>query len=81
MEGHAHVHGANLGIRASRWRNVGGFRDLRIHEDVELVSRVRAHTRRWVATVTIRIRTSGRSGSRVTGRFADYLGACDRGAQ
>ena len=60
VEGHAHVHGANLGIRADRWRAVGGFGQRTVGEDVDLVERVRAVTGRWVATDTTRVLTSGR---------------------
>ncbi len=73
VEGHAHVHGANLGIRADRWRAVGRFGRRTVGEDVDLVERVRAVTDRWVATDTTRVLTSGRSHSRVEHGFADYL--------
>ncbi|MEO5608186.1 MAG: glycosyltransferase [Ornithinibacter sp.] len=77
VEGHPHVHGANLGIRASHWRAVGGFGDLTLHEDAGLVARVRAGTQRWVATDTVRVRTSGRLSSRVHGGFATFLSRLD----
>ena len=77
VEGHAHVHGANLGVRADRWREVGRFGRLTVGEDVDLVERVRAVTDRWVATDTTRVLTSGRSQSRVETGFADYLLALD----
>ncbi|WP_377640178.1 glycosyltransferase [Oryzobacter terrae] len=73
VEGHEHVHGANLGVRASRWREVGGFGPLRLGEDVRLVERVRAVSEQWVATDTTRVLTSGRSRSRVGAGFAGYL--------
>lgn len=73
VEGHTHVHGANLGVRADRWRQVGGFGRRTVGEDVVLVERVRAVTDRWVATDTTRVLTSGRSHSRVEGGFAGYL--------
>lgn len=72
-EGHAHVHGANLGVRVDRWRQAGGFGHRRVSEDVDLVARVRASTDRWVATDTTRVLTSGRSASRVENGFAGYL--------
>jgi glycosyltransferase involved in cell wall biosynthesis len=73
VEGHTHVHGANLGVRADRWRQVGGFGQRTVGEDVDLVERVRTLTGRWVATDTTRVLTSGRPRSRVDGGFADYL--------
>ena len=72
-DGHDHVHGANLGIRASTYREVGGFAPLALHEDVDLVARVRASGRPWVASDRVRVRTSGRTTSRVEGGFAGYL--------
>ena len=77
VEGHAHVHGANLGVRADRWRAVSGFGLLSVGEDVDLVERVRAVTARWVATDTTRVLTSGRSRSRVEHGFAGYLADLD----
>lgn len=74
-EGHGHVHGANLGVRASTWHEAGGFGPRLVGEDVALVTRVRALTDRWVATDTTRVRTSGRAHSRVVDGFADYLSA------
>ncbi len=59
VEGHTHVHGANLGVRADRWRQVGGFGQRTVGEDVDLVERVRTLTGRWVATDTTRVLTSG----------------------
>ena len=38
-----HVHGANLGIRASAYVAAGGYRPLPEHEDVELVERLARH--------------------------------------
>lgn len=74
-EGHPHVHGANLGIRAHTWRAVGGFGAPTVGEDVALVARVKAQSTRWVATDTTRVATSARLRGRVTGGFADYLSA------
>ncbi|WP_432544196.1 glycosyltransferase family 2 protein [Kineococcus sp. SYSU DK002] len=39
--GHRHVHGANLGVRASVYRAAGGFPPLPAHEDRVLAERVR----------------------------------------
>ena len=40
--GHRHVHGANLGVRASTYRAAGGFPPRPAHEDREFAARVRA---------------------------------------
>ena len=77
VEGHDHVHGANLGIRAATWREVGGFGHRMVGEDVALVERVRGVTTRWVATDTTRVLTSGRSRSRVHDGYAGYLRTLD----
>lgn len=72
-EGHPHVHGANLGVRAAAYLAVGGFAGLRAHEDVDLVRRLRAADRVCVATDVARVATSGRLRSRVEDGFAAYL--------
>ncbi|HMM96551.1 glycosyltransferase [Phycicoccus sp.] len=74
-EGHRHVHGANLGVRADAYLAAGGFPDLPIHEDVALVERVRATGRPWVATDRARVRASARRVGRAEGGFASYLAA------
>lgn len=73
VEGHEYVHGANLGVRADRWRQVGRFGHRCVGEDVDLVERVRAVSDRWVATDTTRVLTSARVHSRVDDGFAGYL--------
>lgn len=73
IEGHPHVHGANLGLRASTYLAVGGFRAMEADEDVDLVRRIRAHTTAWVATDTVRVASSARRAGRCHGGFADYL--------
>ena len=72
-EGHGHVHGANLGVRADAYLAVGGFAPLAVHEDVGLVTRLRDAGHPWVATDRCRVRTSGRTESRVDGGFATFL--------
>lgn len=72
-EGHSHVHGANLGMRADRWRAAGGFGRHTVGEDVALAARAQANNDRWVATDTTRVATSTRLQSRAEGGFADYL--------
>ncbi len=72
-EGHSYVHGANLGVRVSTWREVGGFGPLNTHEDVTMATKVQATAAAWVATDTIRVRTSGRVVGRAPSGFADYV--------
>ena len=73
VEGHSLVHGANLGLRLSTYLAAGGFADVAVHEDLDLVTRVRATAAAWVATHRTSVRTSGRGESRVDGGFASYL--------
>ncbi|MET4099051.1 cellulose synthase/poly-beta-1,6-N-acetylglucosamine synthase-like glycosyltransferase [Agrococcus sp. UYP10] len=69
----AAVQGANLGVRADALARVGGVAPMRLHEDVDLVARLRAHG----AVLDLRrrapVRTSDRTRSRVDGGFATYL--------
>ncbi len=67
------MHGANLGVRASAYREAGGFAPLALHEDVDLVARVKASGRPWVASDRVRVSTSGRTTGRVIGGFATFL--------
>jgi glycosyltransferase involved in cell wall biosynthesis len=72
-EGHNHVHGANLGLRASTYVRAGGFAAVSLHEDLDLVNRVKACSTRWITTHRTSVRTSARTQSRVEGGFASYL--------
>jgi len=68
-----HVHGANLGIRASAYLEVGGFRPLVEHEDVDLVERLRASGKTITPANSSEVLTSGRSFGRTPGGYARYL--------
>ncbi|WP_255769903.1 glycosyltransferase [Pseudarthrobacter sulfonivorans] len=72
-EDHAHVHGANLGVRASAYALAGGFPRLRSHEDRMLVDRLRKNGAALWPTDTIRVRTSGRTEARAPQGFGTYL--------
>jgi hypothetical protein len=80
VEGHEHVHGANLAFRLSSYLDAGGFEPLPVHEDVRLVERMRARGARVVATARVRVRTSARTAGRAPSGFAAYLGGLRRGA-
>ncbi|MCU1435567.1 MAG: glycosyl transferase [Pseudarthrobacter sp.] len=77
-EDHPHVHGANLGVRASAYVLAGGFPRLRSHEDRGLVERLRKHGSTVWSTDTIRVRTSGRTDARAPQGFGSYLLALRR---
>ena len=72
-EGHGHVHGANLGVRASTYGSVGGFDPVPEHEDVLLVQKLRDAGASIRATARIHAVTSGRRRGRVPAGFAGYL--------
>jgi glycosyltransferase involved in cell wall biosynthesis len=72
-EGHHGVFGANLGVRASSYLQVGGFPAVACGEDKLLVERLKTAGFSWVATDTCRVLTSGRLIGRSSGGFADYL--------
>ena len=72
-EGHPHVHGANLGVRASAYLEVGGFLPVTVGEDVALVDRLRRAGHPGVSTDRTRVRTSGRLHPRAAQGFGSYL--------
>ena len=78
IDGHPHVHGANLGIRADCYLDCGGFAaTMRAHEDVALVRTAEARGWSVIASRTATVATSGRDQGRVqAGGFAHYLRAC-----
>ncbi len=72
-EGHAHVHGANLGFTLAAYDRVGGFEHVRSGEDVRLVRRMQQAGVRWRATTRTQVVTSGRRVGRVPDGFSTYL--------
>lgn len=72
-ENHPHVHGANLGVRASAYLAAGGFPAIDRDEDQALVVRLREGGAAIVSTDTTRVLTSGRTTGRAPGGFAAYL--------
>jgi GT2 family glycosyltransferase len=70
---HAHVHGANLGVRADAYWRVGGFRPLHLGEDVDLVDRLVAAGTPLIWDADNPVLTSDRRDFRAPGGFGDYL--------
>lgn len=69
-----HVHGANLGMRASAYVAAGGFAPEPLHEDVHLAERLRtAPGVVVVASDVVDVLTSGRPVGRAPGGYARYL--------
>lgn len=66
-----HVHGANLGIRASTYLAAGGYQPVAEHEDNDLVDRVAGAS--IVATDSCEVVTSGRLVGRTPGGYARFL--------
>lgn len=73
-DGHPHVHGANLGIRASSYIALGGWQPLAAGEDADLASRAAsAGWARVIRTAAIPVLSSARRHGRAPGGFASYL--------
>lgn len=73
VDGHRHVHGANLGMWASVYVGVGGFALVDRDEDVDLVARLRLAQVPICWSGRAPVLTSTRRGGRASGGFADYL--------
>jgi glycosyltransferase involved in cell wall biosynthesis len=73
VEGHRHVHGANLGVSAHAYRRAGGFPPLATHEDVALVEALEANGSSIAWSATPRVRTSARRDFRAPGGFGAAL--------
>ena len=73
IEGHPHVHGANLGFSAGAYLAAGGFMPEVAHEDVQLAERIKAAGVEWIATDWIRAVTSGRRDGRTPEGFSGFL--------
>lgn len=77
-DGHRHVHGANLGVRASAYLRAGGFAPVPVDEDVQLARAVGADPRCVVVrSAAAPVGTSGRLAARAPAGFASYLRALE----
>jgi cellulose synthase/poly-beta-1,6-N-acetylglucosamine synthase-like glycosyltransferase len=75
-DGHPHVHGANLGIRADAYLALGGWAPLAAGEDADLARRAAAAG--WLPisrTAAIPVVTSARRAGRAPRGFSSYLRA------
>jgi glycosyltransferase involved in cell wall biosynthesis len=70
---HPHVHGANLGVTAAAYRDVGGFPPLDVGEDRALVAALERDGRRVLRTAECPVLTSTRLHARARGGFAAHL--------
>jgi glycosyltransferase involved in cell wall biosynthesis len=75
---HDHVHGANLGVRASAYLRAGGFLPLPAHEDRQLVSRLEGTVGvKVVRSSRVSVETSARRGARCAEGFGATLARRD----
>lgn len=70
---HAHVHGANLSVRADAYEDVGGWSSLALAEDHCLWARLRGKGWRVSSPISSVVTTSARLEGRAKGGFADTL--------
>ncbi len=76
--GHPHVHGANLGIRASAYLAAGGFPSVATAEDHALMGALTASGGRVLRTRALPVVTSARRDARAPRGFGHYLAELDR---
>lgn len=76
--GHRHVHGANMGMAAECYWNVGGFSDLTTGEDVDLVRRFEREGLAITRDADLSVATSARRTGRAPQGFAAHLRAVGR---
>ena len=72
-DGHHHIHGANLGVRADAYRRVGGFAEVSGNEDVDLVRRLLTMGAVVDRSARAPVLTSTRADGRTDTGFAAYL--------
>jgi glycosyltransferase involved in cell wall biosynthesis len=75
---HPHVHGANLGIRASAYLAAGGFKPLRTAEDHALMAAITEAGGRVLRANDITVETSARRQARAPRGFSHVLRALSR---
>ncbi|MGV7206447.1 glycosyltransferase [Oxalobacteraceae bacterium A2-2] len=73
VDGHRHIHGANLGVSAEAYRMAGGFPPLRSHEDVALVEALERGGARIAWSAAPRVATSARRDARAREGFGDTM--------
>lgn len=73
VDGHRHIHGANLGVCAIAYRASGGFQHLACSEDVAFVEALQNSGARIAWSARPRVVTSARRLARAQGGFADAL--------
>lgn len=79
VDGHRHIHGANLGVSAAAYRRVGGFPPLRSSEDVALVNALHIHGASIAWSASPRVVTSARRRYRAPRGFGETLARVEAG--
>lgn len=74
---HLHIHGANLGVRADAYEDVGGWPLVATAEDHALWTRLQAGGWATVSTIDAGVTTSGRRHGRAPLGFAHHLRALE----
>jgi glycosyltransferase involved in cell wall biosynthesis len=70
---HSHVHGANLGLRADCYREIGGMPGVAVSEDASLIAALAAAGRRVRHAANLPVVTSSRHSPRAIGGFGTFL--------
>jgi glycosyltransferase involved in cell wall biosynthesis len=73
VDGHPHVHGANMGFSAVAYRQSGGFAPLVTGEDVALIEAMHGAGMRVARLASPRVMTSARRHARAPHGFSDFL--------
>ncbi|MGY1519616.1 glycosyltransferase [Luteimonas sp. A482] len=80
IDGHPHVHGANLGVSAAAYRAAGGFPALTAHEDRALLDALERSGHTVARRANPAVITSARRDPRARHGFGDYLLALEAAA-
>jgi glycosyltransferase involved in cell wall biosynthesis len=80
VDGHRHIHGANLGVSAAAYRRAGGFEPLVSHEDVALVRALEDAGTAIAWSAAPRVYTSARRSFRAPQGFGATLARVERDA-
>ena len=73
VDGHRHIHGANLGVSTEAYPRAGGFRPLACSEDVAMVEALQACGARIAWSAAPRVSTSARADACARSDFGDTL--------
>ncbi len=73
VDGHVHIHGANLGVSAGAYRSAGGFPPLASSEDVALVNALKTCGASIAWSAAAKVVTSARRSYRAPGGFGATL--------